>query len=235
MVLWNTLLIISLSLLVISCLVLLIFKFRKNVYYKVFVEDELFESTYTSGVKTRYFFSPIETRPYISRYVIRSSSFEKALVCNYAKEFKFISYHVVCYSKKKKVIDIVEVNEIPNSHTSRIIPLHRKCRYVNIYVKSADGFVLNSSVVRPIPRKKISLYSFISSVAVFNILFILRHLLIVVLASENAKDYMFSILNYAAIAIIVLITLFYFGVSMLTLRNNNKKYNYGGMVDHEFF
>lgn len=235
MVLWNTLFFISLSLLLIACLILIIFRFRKNIYYKFFIEDELFDSTYQQGVKTRYFFSPIETRPYISRYVIRNSSFERALVCNYTKAFKFISYHVVCYSKRKKVIDIVEVNEIPNGLTSRIIPLHRRCRYVNIYVKSADGVVLNTSVVRPISRAKINLYSIFSSIAVFNLLFVVRHLIIMLLAGNNAKDYMYGILNYSAILFIALISLFYLGVSIVTLRNQNKKNNYGGMVDHEFF
>lgn len=235
MVLWNTLLFISLSLLLVACIVLAIFRFRKNIYYKTFVEDEIFDSSYKQGVKTRYFFSPIETRPYISRYVIRSSSYETALVCNYTKSFKFISYHVICYSKNKKVVDIIEVNEIPNSQTSRIIPLHRNSKYVNIYIKSADGVVLNSSVVRPIPRAKINLFSFISSVAVFNFLFVVRHLLIVMFAGNNAKDYLNGILNYAAIICIALISLFYLGVSLLTLRNQNKKHNYGGMVDHEFF
>ena len=92
MQLWNNLFIISCGLFVIVMLILIIFRFRKNVYAKPFISDELFDKKNDNGIKSYYYFTSLETRKYIKRYVFRKAPYTRNVICNFNDNYNFISY-----------------------------------------------------------------------------------------------------------------------------------------------
>lgn len=233
--LWNTLFIISIVLFIVLVALLIVFKFRKNIYAKPFNADELFDTKTENAVKSEYYFTSLETRKYIKRYVFRKAVFQRSVICNFTDNYKIISYFIVAYSKNKKVVDVVEVTEKPYGLSSRVILVNRKAEYVNVFVKKVDEVDINTNIIRPIPVRKIKYYTSLSSLALFSFLFAIRHIIVVLLGGLNAKAFLYSELNYIAILASLVISLLYWFNSTVSLRKRNHLNRRGGTNEYEFF
>jgi hypothetical protein len=235
MQLWNSLFIISIVVLVLSIAVLVFFKFRKNVYAKPFQDDELFDTKVVDGVKSYYYFTSLETKKYIKRYVFRKSSYQRNVILNFSDNYKLISYYIVAYSNDKKVIDVVEVTEKPYGLSSRIINVNNRASYVNVFVKSVDGVDINTNIIRPIPVRKIKYFTICSAVTLFAGLFAVRHIIIVMFGGLHAKAFLNSGANLILILISLAIALLYWIFSTISLRKKNHQNKRGGSHEYEFF
>jgi hypothetical protein len=235
MQLWNNLFLISIGLFIVLVLILMIFKFRKNVYVKPYTKDELFDTKNENGIKSYYHFTSLETRKYIKRYVFRKSPYQRNVICNFTEDFKVISYYIVAYSKSKKVIDVVEVTEKPYGLSSRVISVNKKADSVNVFVKRVDGVEINTNIIRPIPVRKIKYFTTFAALALFTFLFAVRHIIILVLGGLHAKDFMNGLYNYIAIGVAFVIALLYWIFARISLRKKNHQNRRGGTHEYEFF
>jgi hypothetical protein len=232
---WNILFIISIVIFALSILVLAIFRFRKNVYLKPFQDDELFDTKNVNGIKSYYYFTSLETKKYIKRYVFRKSPYQRNVILNFSDNFKKISYYILAYSRTKKVIDVVEVTEKPYGVSSRVINLNRKTCYVNIFVKSVDGLDINTNIIQPIPVIKIKYYTTFSALAIFAILFAVRHLVVVIMGGLHAKDFLNSTTNLFLILGTFGVSFLYWICARISLRKKNHQNRRGGSHEYEFF
>ena len=234
MLIWRIMFLIACFIFVTTIILLRVFKFRKNVYFKEYQEQEFLSDKIEAGIKNEFYLTEMETAKWIKRYAIRKSKYDKAIICNYTKPFKYISYYIVCYNKRKKVINVLEVVEKNTNQSSKIINLNSNTDTVNIYIKKADDLELNTNVISTISVSNIKRFSFISAFALFSFLFIIRHLAIECLTNK-ALAYMESIWNYLGIGIILFISIVYFFIMYVFTKRRNCKNRNGGALEYEFF
>lgn len=235
MLAWRIMCLISIVILVIVLFILVKKNFIKNTYFHEFRKDELYKSTKSKDSINSIYSTCGQTRKYIKRYALTKTNQDRFLVCNYNEDFESISYYIMVYDKKGKVLEVLEVNDTNTSNTSRVLGLHRKCSDVNIYIRSVDNVDINSQIIKPLTKFKINIYSIFSSFAVFLFLFSFRHLIIEIIGTFYAKEYLNSYFNYIAIAVCFLITLLYFVFTIIKLRRRNVKNRNGGALYYEFF
>lgn len=234
MTLWNTLCLIS-AIAFIGCIViLLVFNFRKNVYYKPYEADELYKKTIDQGVKNYIYSTHAETKEYIKRYVIRKSAYDNSVICNFNKNYSQITYFVIQYKRNNKVLSVTEVSERNTNNSSKIIAISKKCKNVNIVVKSVEGLELNTRMILPLSTAKIRLYSLFSSLAFLSILFVIRHLLVLIICYYYSKTFFESIYNYISIIAIFGFALAYYALSAISLRRKSAKSRNGGALEYDF-
>ena len=234
MLIWRIMFLIACFIFVTTIILLNVFKFRKNIYFREYQKQEFLSDKIEAGIKNEFYLTGMETAKYIKRYAIRKSKYDKAIICNYTKPFKYISYYVVCYTKNKKVINVLEVVEKNTNQSSKIINLNSNTDSVNIYIKKAENIELNTNVVSTISISNIKRFSFISAFTVFSLLFIIRHIIIECLR-DKALPYMESIWNYASILAIFVIAISYFFIMYFFMKKRNCKNRNGGALEYEFY
>ncbi|MDE7087552.1 MAG: hypothetical protein K2O67_05095, partial [Clostridia bacterium] len=140
--LWRILCLITAVIFVAGVIVLLAANLTKNRYYRNYHEDELLKKERSVNSINSIYLTRGETRKYIKKYVVCKSAYEKYLVCNFAARYKKIRFYVVQFSKRKKVISVLEITQTEvTESSSRIIALKRKCARVNVVIASADDTV----------------------------------------------------------------------------------------------
>ena len=234
MLMWRIVFLIACFIFVTTIIILNAFKFRKNVYFREFQKQEFISDKIEAGIKNEYYLTEMETAKYIKRYALRKSRYDKAIICNYTKPFKYISYYVVCYSKKKKVLNVLEVVEKNTNNSSKVINLNSATDKVNIYIKKAEDVELNTNVIRTISVSNIKRFAFISSFTVLSFLFIIRHIAIELLGNK-ALAYTESLWNYLSIVFIFAIAIAYFFIMYFFMKKRNSKNRNGGALEYEFF
>lgn len=234
MFIWRILFVIACVIFLTTIIILKVFKFRKNVYFREYQKQEFISDKIEAGIKNEFYLTDMETAKYIKRYALRKSKYDKAIICNYTKPFKDISFFVICYNKRKKVIGVLEVSEKNTNQSSKIINLNSATDTVNIYIKKAEDVELNTNVISPISVSNIKRYSLVSAFTLFSFLFMIRHLAIECLTNK-ALAYMESAWNYIGIAIIFAITVFYFFIMFVFMKRRNSKNRNGGALEYEFF
>lgn len=232
---WNILFIISLILFVAGIVAITFTKIIKNTYYHEFNEDEVIKKETTVNSYNTICFTTGETKKYIKKYVICKTFYDRYLVCNYTKNFGYISYFVKQFDKNKKVISVLKVVEKNTSDSSKILALNTKCAYVNVIISKVEDIEINANVIKPLSIRRINLYSFISSCNLFLGLFIVRHILIILIAGDKyMKHYMNDLLNYIAIIASLVFAISHFLISSKALRKRNVKALNGGAFEYEF-
>lgn len=234
MLIWRIMFLIACFIFVTTLIILNAFKFRKNVYFRNFQKQEFISDKIEAGIKNEFYLTEMETAKYIKRYALRKSKYDKAIICNYTKPFKYISFYVVCYSKRRKVLSVLEVVEKNTNQSSKIINLNSATDQVNIYIKKAEDVELNTNVISTISVGNIKRFSFISSFTVFSFLFMVRHLAIECLRNK-ALAYMESLWNYLSIGIIFVVAISYFFIMYYFMKKRNCKNRNGGALEYEFF
>lgn len=234
MTLWNTLCIVSAIVFVVAILILIVFNFRKNVYYKPYEADELYKTTIDAGVKNYIYSTHAETKEYIKRYVIRKSAYDNSIICNFNKNYEQITYFVIQYSRRNKVLSVTEVTERKTNNSSKIITICKRCKNVNIVVKSVEGLELNTRMILPLSTAKIRLFSLFSTLAFLSALFVVRHILVIIICYYYSKTFFETIYNYISLIAIFGFSLAYYVLNVLTLRKKSAKSRNGGALEYDF-
>lgn len=234
MLIWRILFIVACLIFVTTLIILNVCKFRKNIYFREFQKQEFISDKIEAGIKNEFYITDIETAKYIKRYALRKSKYDKALICNYTKAFKYISFFVISYDKKQRVINVLEIVEKNTNQSSKIINLNSATDKVNIYVKKAEDVELNTNVISTISISNIKKFAFISAFTLFSFLFMLRHIAIECLRTK-ALPYMESIWNYLSIIIIFAIAVSYFFIMYFFMKKRNCKNRNGGALEYEFY
>lgn len=238
---WRILCLISAVLFIAGVIVLLCTNLTKNKYYHNYHEDELLKKERSVNSVNSIYLTSGETRRFIKKYVVCKSAYEKYLVCNFTEKFTHIRYYVVQFSRRKKVISVLEITQKDLTDvSSRIIALKRSCAHVNVVIAEAEGTVINQNYVRPISMQRLRIYACLKSAAIFTALFVLRHIIVeimggsVIYGKNVAYQYMNNSLNYIAIAASFVLALFSYLITVLSFRRKNAKAMNGGALEYEF-
>lgn len=238
---WRILCLISAVLFIAGVIVLVCTNLTKNKYYHNYHDDELFKKERSVNSVNSIYLTSGETRRFIKKYVVCKSAYEKYLVCNFTEKFRHIRFYVVQFSRRKRVISVLEITQRDLTElSSRIIALKKRCKYVNVVIGEADGTEINRNYVRPISMQRLRIYACLKSVIIFTALFVLRHVIVEVVGGsyiygkDVAYQYLNNSLNYIAVgATFALAVLSYF-ITVLSFRRKNAKAMNGGALEYEF-
>lgn len=238
---WRILCLISAVIFIAGVIVLVCTNLTKNKYYHNYHEDELLKKERSVNSVNSIYLTSGETRRFIKKYVVCKSAYEKYLVCNFTEKFKHIRYFVVQFSRRKKVISVLDVTQRDLTDvSSRIIALKRSCAHVNVVIAEAEGMVINQDYVRPISMQRLRIYACIKSAAIFAILFVLRHVIVelmggsIIYGRNVAYQYMNNSLNYIALGASFLLAVCSYLITVLSFRRKNAKAMNGGALEYEF-
>jgi len=232
---WRILSIVAIILFIGGIVLLSILKLLGNKYYSPFHEDELIKNTKSVNSDNFIYFTTGVTKNYIPKYVICKTLYDKFLICNFAQKYVKIVYYVVQYSARRKVISVLKCAEENTVDSSKIISLHRRCKYVNVVVGQINAQTINTNVIRPLSLSKIRLHSFLSSLVMFCGLFAFRQLFCeFVLGSMYLKLFLTSLPNYLMVLVSVVLCFFSYLITSGCLRRKNAKSLSGGALEYEF-
>ena len=238
---WRILCLVSAVLFIAGVIVLLVTNLTKNKYYHSYHEDQLLKKERTTNSVNRIYLTSGETKRFIKKYVVCKSAYEKYLVCNFTEKFSSISYFVVQFSRRKKVISVLEITQKDlTDTTSKIIALKKSCSRVNVVVGTVDGTEINKNYVRPISIYRLRLYAFIKSFTIFTALFVLRHVIAEVLGGsaifgrDVTMQYLGNSMNFIAIGASFLLAVLSYLITVLCFRRKNNKAMNGGALEYEF-
>jgi len=241
MLIWRILCLISAVFFVAGVIVLLVTNLTKNKYYRNYHEDELLKKEKSTNSVNSIYLTSGETKKFIKKYVVCKSAYEKYLVCNFAQAFNEIKFYVAQFSRRRKVISVLEVTQRDvTGNSSKIIALRKSCAHVNVVVGSVDGLVINQSYIRPISMVRLRLYAFLKSFVIFTALFVLRHVIIEVIGGsyiygkDVAIQYLNNSLNYIAVGASFALAALGYLITVLCYRRKNGKALNGGALEYEF-
>ncbi len=234
MTVWRIFCLASMVLFVAGVIALFVTRLLKNVYYHNFTQDELMRDAKTTNSRNAIYFTSGETKKYIKKYVVCKTAYDKYLVCNYAKSFSSVKFFVVEYTAHRRVLAVQQIVERQTGDASKVIALHRRCKYVNVVIGSVEGLEVNADVIRPLSLAKIRLYAFLKSFTIFLGLFVARHFLIELIVKNGAKYFMADFLNYIAIGGSLLLGLLSYFITVKCFRHRNTKAQSGGALEYEF-
>ena len=232
---WRILSIIAIILFIGGIVLLSTLKLLRNRYYYPFHEDELIKNTKSVNSDNYIYFTTGATKNYIPKYVVCKTLYDKFLICNFAQKFVKINYFVVQYNRRRKVISVLNCVEQNTVESSKIVSLHRRCRYVNVVVGQVNAQTINTNVIRPLSLVKIRLHSFLTSLIMFCGLFAFRQLFCeIVLGSPFLRQFLVSLPNYLIILISIILCFFSYLINSSSLRRKNAKSLSGGALEYEF-
>ena len=235
---WRILSVVAASLFLFSVLTLLFGRFLKNRYTHSYTADKVLRTVKATNSRNTIYLTSGDTYKYIKKYVVCKSGMDKYLICNFARKYKKVGYFVVQYTARKRVCSVIRVSETNTTLSSKVIALSRRCSHVNVVISYADLAVINSQIIRPIPRWKLRLYAFFKSLAIFAGIFLLRHAALETLSGSFGWMYMNLFLNsfwnYAIIGAGFLFALIGYFITVLCFRHKNAKESNGGAIEYEF-
>jgi hypothetical protein len=233
--LYTILFILAIIAVVVITVVLTVIKPLKNHYSYNMTQDDLFKS-HKDEYGYNYIYSTSgETRKFINKYVIRVNHSTKTLICNYTKYFDDISFYIVCMNNGKP-INVLRVNEKnTQTKTSMIFLLPPKTKTVNVVICEADGVSFNDKIIAPIPKTNCRLYTLLSGINVLSIMYIIRHLIVLIFAAGYEDAFYKDIFNLISLGAMLAIFVVYLMTTSVGLRKRNWKTKVGGSLEYEFF
>ena len=232
---WRLICYVSAGVFATSAILLLCLHLLRNRYYHSYHDDELIKKERTDNSHNSLYFTHGETRKYIKKYVICKTVYDKFLVCNFVGKMKTITYFVMQYSRSKKPVSVVRVDEKVSGDSSKVIALDRRCEYVNVVVGTVDGLTLNAEVIRPLSVAKIRLYSFLKSIVLFAGLMALRHVAVELIAGQTyLRQFLNDIYNYIAVAASFALSFILYFISVKAYRVKNCARLSGGNLVYDF-
>ncbi len=82
----------------------------------------------------------IPARKYIKQYLLFTKDGSKYVKCMVNPQVRYVSYSVLVFNNKNKLIDVISVEEQLKGETvTRAIPLDRDTSYVSLVLKKADN------------------------------------------------------------------------------------------------
>ncbi|MDE6397927.1 MAG: hypothetical protein K2L51_01250 [Clostridiales bacterium] len=232
---WRILCYVSAGLFVAVTAVMFALHLLKNRYYRDFHEDELIKRERTDNSRNALYFTHGETRKYIKKYVLCQTVYDKFLVCNFAAKIDTITYFVLQYNRRKRPVAALRIEENVSGEESKVIALDRRCAYVNVVAGTVDGVTINTDVIRPLAVAKIRLHAFLKSMALFLGLFVLRHVLIEVIAGKSyLRQYLADLWNYIAVGGAFVFSVLHYFIAVKCFRSKNGKRLSGGNLVYDF-
>ena len=232
---WELVLYLSIVVFVLCQILLIIRKHIKNRYYHEFKQDELIKTTKTSNSINKLYFTHGVTMQFIRKYVLCKTPNDKYVIVNYAKPYKTIGYYVVCYNSKRKVIQVIKLEETYTTLASSVISVKNNTQYVNVVVGHVEDRVYNKNLIQPLKLNKIREYALIKSVSMFSLFMILRHAVGYIFASSfYFTQFLNSPYNILSIVIMAIICALTGIIRTLVLRKRNVKASKGGVIEYEF-
>lgn len=231
---WRILSLASAGLFVVGVIVLLCTRLLKNKFYHEFHEDELIKTVKASNSKNSIYLTSGETAKFVKKYVICKTVYEKFLICNFAKSFQNISFFVVQYNGRKRVVQVLKITQRGTEDSSRVIALSKKCKYVNIIISKADGRDINLNAIRPLAMTRVRIHAAIKAFMLFLSLFVMRQAILELFAGEYMLPYLNNYLNYVAIGGAFILSLIYYFIDVLCFRRRNARQLNGGAIEYEF-
>lgn len=234
MFLWNMLAYLSIAAFVGIVAFLIFMRFRKNIYQHVYQEDECFKETKENGTRSQICAPKGETLKYIKRYALRKSSYDTSVILSFKEEYEEVSYYIICYNKRHMPIECIQGEEFKTGITSKIINITKKTFDVNVVIKSVNNREINKSILKPMLKYKMRLFSFLASLAFFALFFAIRHFAILIFAQNKAKFFLNSTWNYFGILGILVFAILNYFITMLAMRKRAMKARNGGSLEYEF-
>lgn len=234
MFVWRIISAVSVFIFVLGIVLLLALRLLKNRYYHEYTQDELLKKVKAANSKNSIYFTSGETKNFIKKYVICKTLYDKYLVCNYTRNFEDITYFVLQYSHLKRVIGVITVTHRDTGDSSKVIALKKGCAYVNVVIGTADGIVVNSNVIRPLPMSKVRINAALRSLTMFSFLFAVRHAAVELFGGIYTMQFLGSFLNYALIGGSFVLALLSYLITALCFRRRNAKIRNGGALEYEF-
>lgn len=232
---WRVLCYVSAGMFIAVSAVLLALHLLQNRYYHDFHEDELIKRERTDNSHNAVYFTHGETRKYIKKYVLCKTAYDTFLVCNFAAKIDTITYFVLQYNRRKRPVAALRVEEKVTGGESKVIALDRRCAYVNVVAGTVDGVSLNTDVIRPLSVAKIRLHALLKSFALFLGLFVLRHVLVEVVAGKAyLRRYLTDLWNYIAVGAALVFAILHYFIAVKCYRGKNAKRLSGGNLVYDF-
>ena len=219
---WRLLTAVFLGVMVFIILLLLLSHMLKNKYGYTCREDKLIKSEKHKGSRYRVYEVLGRSAYYIDKYVLRNHGKNVELICDYINSYVFISYYVLLFNKKGRLMRIMEVTENNTATCSKPIKLPKKCEKVNIVANRVNDEDLGVKLKANVALGNIKAFSIFESIALFCFLFTLRHALIEILCFNSQLLFLMSTYNAISIAIIAV-----FSIVNLMLLLSNLKRTYG--------
>lgn len=236
MILWLVTFILAAVCFVSLTIYSIIRKLCENKYYHSFIDDELLkEEKVGNGINYIYATSN-ETQNYIPRYILRRTVYDRSIVLEYKEKYNTIEYFIKCFDKRGHVIEIKEVKEIKTANISKIINISKSTESVNVFIKSINGEIeINSSEIRPIPRTNIHIYSIVTTLKMFSLLYVFRLLIPYLLLGSEFRPFLTSMWNYISLAVIFVLSFILYIITFFSVRRRNWKNKNRGAVRYEFY
>ena len=232
---WNLLFILSVSIFLFSIVIMIVFGFIRNRFYHAYHEDELIKSTKTINTVNKLYFTYGETTRFIKKYVLCASQVDKYVIANYNKEYKNVSFFVLCYGLFKRPIKVFKYSETNTGVSSQLIVVPRRTRKVNIVICSADDQVINFNVIKPLSLSRIKLYAVFTAVLTLSGLLTIRHVIaLLICGQELLTSFMNSYENYIILILSLALSIAVLIVTNVSFKKKNKKNLSGGAVEYEF-
>lgn len=148
-----------------------------------------------------------DSNKFIKKIVLTKGK-QKILICNYAKEYKNISYYVYIHNKKNKIKDLLIINEENTSLYSDGIVLPKRCDKVSFQIIKANDEEFNTHI-KIIKKKKSTLitYAIIKSLTLFFAALSARLLIVYYYFEDRYYTYFNSDLVYITRIICILLLL----------------------------
>lgn len=221
---WRLMAIIFFAVAIFAILILLLFKPLKNKYDYNCREDKLLKTEKKKGARYNVFGVLGRSAYYLDKYVLKQNGRKKTLICDYVRNFKFISYYILLFNKHDSVIKIMEVNEYNTAFCSKPIKLPKKCVKLNIVVKNVDDQDLNINLTGEVSKASVIFFSIVESIALFCFLFGFRHLLIELICFDTKQVFLRDNFDTYSILLIGLFALInYFIISSRLKRTYHLK------------
>ena len=231
---WRILSLASAGLFIVGVIVLLSTRLLKNKFYHEFHDDELLKTVKATNSTNSIYLTTGETSKFVKKYVICKTVYEKFLICNFAKRFQEISFFVVQYNWRKRVVQVLKVTQRFTEDASRVIALSKKCRYVNLVIGSVEGRDINHNAIRPLSMTRVRLHAAIKAFMLFLALFVMRQAILELFGGVYMLQYLESFLHYAAIGGAFVLSLIYYFIDVLCFRRKNLSKLNGGVLEYEF-
>ncbi len=221
---WNILLYVVIFLIILSSLILFIFKPLRNKYYYEFQEDKHINKNNDKKYSYDVYEPSNNSNLFINKYVIARNKKDicKYCYCHYNKKFRNIYYYVLCYDYEYNLIGIKYVKENLPSLVSSKIKLFKNTSYINIIIRNENENFYKSKLESKVGLKNIHLFALLTSILLFSSIYVLRYFITRSISILNFRAFNESATGkYLFIGSIILSLVNYFVTYILVKKDLN--------------
>lgn len=188
---WTIILIVAIV--VFSAIMALLFKLcsLKKKYVFTYEEDEkIMAKKLKKGEEAIGFLPNSQANQYVHEFIIYKHGRKKQLMCKYNQIYSNISYLVVVFGKKNRLVKVLEINDFNEALTSKPIKLPRKCRAVNLVIVEVEGKMISTASFAVTKKISSVLISLLETIAFICGIYIVRYLFLLITGGYYFADYL---------------------------------------------